>query len=285
MSAAAEEDRVRSVLQEMLETGATFRPPVGPVELRRRGSRRFVPRPDIKVVVGVAAAVILIVALFAIAPHHKSRPETASATTVKGGTASNSFLVRPALCFAPPFQVQAGANASTGPLPTCSASSQLSAANLQIVPNPGDVSGYTTTTNNIQPDPAFATYPSTPSSNDASADTVLLPGIPGEGPHRYVLGPAQLSGTGVASASAGSSNGQWLVNITLTNAGSIAWDALASQQFHQVIGVDLNGHIISAPIIQPTQSSVSSFHGQIEIGGDFTQAQATTVAQEISHAS
>jgi hypothetical protein len=282
MSAHAEENRVRSVLQEMLESGATIPPKVGPAELRRRASRRFVPRLDAKVAFGVAAAVVLIVALFAISPHHKTAPGTTSATTAKGGRASNSFSVRPVLCYAPPFQVDAGASSSTGPLPTCSTSSQLSAANLQVTPNGGSVNGYTVNSG-IQSDPTFATYPSTSPADDDPADTVLLPGAPGLGPNRYVLGPTQLTGTDVESATARISSGQWAVDVTLTDTGSAAWDALARQQFHQVVGVDLDGQVLSAPIIQPTQSSFDSFNGQLEISGSFTEAQATTCAHEISH--
>jgi preprotein translocase subunit SecD len=282
MSARAEEDRVRSALQGMLETGSTFPPMVGPAELRRRGSRRLMPRLDTKIVFGVAAAVVLIVALFTIAPHHKTAPGTASATTSPAGHGSNSFLMRPVLCYAPALQLTAGASASTGPLPTCSASTQLNAANLGVTPNVGNVNGYTSN-GNIQPDPVFATYPSTSPAQDDPAGTVLLPGgFSAGGSARYVLGPAQLTGTAVQSATASLSNGQWSVDVTLTDPGSAAWDAFAHQQFHQIIGVDLNGQVLSAPIVQPTQSSFASFNGQLEISG-FTQAQATTVANEIAH--
>jgi preprotein translocase subunit SecD len=281
MSARAEEDRVRSALQGMLETGATFPPTVGPAELRRRGSRRLLPRLDTKIVFGVAAAVILIVALFAIAPHHKTAPGTASASTSPAGQGSNSFLMRPVLCYAPALQLAAGASASTGPLPTCSPSTQLNEANLQVTPNGGNVDGYTS--GNVQADPVFATYPSTSPADDDPADTVLLPGISAQGSTRYVLGPAQLTGSAVQSATTKLNNGQWVVDVSLTDTGSPAWDALAEQQFHQVIGVDLNGQILSAPITEPDQSSFASFNGQLEISGGFTQAQATTVANEITH--
>src|ERR1700722_2100693 len=69
-----------------------------------------------------------------------------------GNTAQ--LLFRPALCNAPPFTVAKGKPASTGPLPTCSPSTQLTAANLQVTPNSSNVNGYTSNSN-IPDDTAF----------------------------------------------------------------------------------------------------------------------------------
>jgi preprotein translocase subunit SecD len=197
-----------------------------------------------------------------------------------GNTAQ--LLLRPALCYAPPYSVSKGAKPSTGPLPSCSASTELTAANLQVTPDSSNINGYTSNSN-IQDDPSFASYPSTSSVNDNKADTVLLPGTAAEGSGRYVLGPAQLTGTAVKSASAQLNNGQWSVNLVLTSAGSTEWDALSKQQFHEIIGVDLDGQVISAPITQPTQTAWSSFNGQVQISGSFTEDQAKTLATEFTY--
>jgi preprotein translocase subunit SecD len=196
-----------------------------------------------------------------------------------GNTAQ--LLFRPALCYAPPFSLSKGQKASTGPLPTCSASTQLTQANLQVVPDSSNVNGYTSNTN-IEDDPTFAPYPSTSALNDNKTDTVLLPGT-SSGSGRYVLGPAQLTGTAVHSASAQLNNGQWAVNLNLTSAGSAAWDALSKQQFHQIIGIDLDGQVISAPITQPTQAAWSSFNGSVQISGNFTEDQAKTLANDLNY--
>ena len=82
-------------------------------------------------------------------------------------------LIPPALCYAPPFTVAKGKQASTGALPTCSSAPSY-AANLQVTPDSSNVNGYTSNTN-IQDDPAFAPYRSTPSLTDNKGDTVLLP--------------------------------------------------------------------------------------------------------------
>jgi preprotein translocase subunit SecD len=196
-----------------------------------------------------------------------------------GNTAQ--LLFRPALCYAPSFSVSKGAKPSTGPLPTCSSTTQLTAANLAVTPDSSNVNGYTYNTN-LADDSSFASYPSTTSLNDNKGDTVLLPGGAG-GTGRYVLGPAELTGTAVHSASAQLNSGQWAVNLNLTSSGSAAWDALSKQQFHQIIGIDLDGQVISAPITQPTQASWSSFNGSVQISGSFTENQAKTLATELNY--
>jgi hypothetical protein len=266
----SEQDRVRSVLHEMLESGSVARPPVGPAELRSRTTRRYVPRVDAKVVFALAAAVVVVVALLAFGAHRNGPATSATASTIKGGSVAHSLSLRPVLCYAPPVALPHGGSPSTGPLPACSPSSQLTAANLQVTPDTGNVNGYTANTA-VPADPAFATYASTSPSGNQEGTTVLLPGISGLGTNRYVLGPAGLQLV----------DGQWSVDVTLTGQGSAAWDVLAHQQFHQIVGVDIDGTVISAPIIQPTHSSFSSFDGQMQISGGFPEAQALAIAQAV----
>jgi len=191
-----------------------------------------------------------------------------------GKTAQLFF--RPALCFAP--AATKGQATSTGPLPSCAATSQLTAANLAVNTSTGQA------TQNPPADPQFAAYPSTAPLADTKSATVLLPGLPGQGTDRYVLGPAGVTGAQIKSANASLSQaGQWTVNINFTPAGATAWDTLAQQQFHAIIGIDLDGQVISAPITQPSQSSFTSFAGQVQISGSFTEDQAKTLATELNY--
>jgi preprotein translocase subunit SecD len=198
-----------------------------------------------------------------------------------GNTAQLFF--RPALCYAPSLTLKNGQAATTGPLPTCSASTALTAANLQVTPSSSNINGYTS--NTPAADPQFATYNSTSPLKDNKNDTVLLPGSSSSQSGRYRLGPAGLTGTAVKSASAQLSSGNWTVNIVLTSAGASQWDTLAQQQFHAIIGIDLDGQVISAPITQPTASAFSSFGGQVQISGSFTEDQAKTLATELNYGS
>jgi preprotein translocase subunit SecD len=192
-----------------------------------------------------------------------------------GNTAQLFF--RPALCYAPSLTVPKGKTPTTGPLPTCAPASALTAANLAVNTSTGQA------TSNPPVDTQFATYRSTSPLNDNKNDTVLLPGTAANGSGRYVLGPAGMTGTAVKSATAQINNGVWAVNLNLTSAGASEWDTLAGKQFHAIIGIDLDGQVISAPITQPNQASPTSFAGQVQISGQFTENQAKTLATDFTY--
>ena len=202
-----------------------------------------------------------------------------------GETAQLYF--RPALCGAPAFvgAGKKGAQPASATLPTCSSTSALTQANLAVAPNPNTAAGFSA--NNPSPDPALAAYPSTPHTGDNPKKTVLLPAKPGSGSYtRYLLGPAQLTGRAVTKAVAQQTQaGAWVVNMNLNGAGSTAWDSMAQQYFHQIIGIELDGVVQSAPITQPTQASFTSFAGQVQISGGFTQTQAQSLANDLTFGS
>jgi len=192
-----------------------------------------------------------------------------------GKTAQLFF--RPAACGAPAVTVAKGLTPSTGPLPSCSATSALTAANLAVN------TSTQAATQTPQPDPQFGAYASTSPLNDSKSATVLIPALTGNTYSRYVLGPAGVTGSQIKSANASlNQGGQWTVNINFTPAGATAWDTLAQQQFHAIIGIDLDAQVISAPITQPGQSSFTSFAGQVQISGSFTEDQAKTLATELN---
>ncbi len=177
------------------------------------------------------------------------------------------LLFRPVLCEA----TTATKVTAVRTLPTCGAQYLMTASNLNVNTSTGF-------TNQIPPDPAFAGIKSTPSRQDNPKDEVLLPAL-GQPGVRYVLGPAQLTGTAVHNAVAQQTQtGQWVVNYSLTKTGSPAWDQVAQRNFHQLVAIELDGVVQSAPIIQPNQSSFTSFQGQGQISGSFTQSSAKNLA-------
>jgi preprotein translocase subunit SecD len=203
-----------------------------------------------------------------------------------GQTARMYF--RPVLCFAYPESVPKGSKVKTlepgiETIPACQSNYELTAANLDVntaTQNP---------TNQIGPDPQYATYPSTSVDKPGyPTSTVLLPGLQSSGTsnggERYVLGPSQMTGHAIGSATATlNQTGQWVVDYTLAGpANSKLWDTVASENFHQFLGIELDGVVYSAPIIQPGQSTFTSFGGQGEISGHLTQTEAQNLAQAMN---
>lgn len=113
---------------------------------------------------------------------------------------------------------------------------------------------------------------------------MLLPGVAnacGRGELRCVLGPAQMTGRSIASAKATQNQiGAWVVDYTMAGAaGSALWDKVAEENFHQLLGIEFDGEVYSAPIIQPDQSTFSSFDGKGEISGELTKSKAQQLAR------
>ncbi|MGH9083793.1 MAG: protein translocase subunit SecD, partial [Acidimicrobiales bacterium] len=200
-----------------------------------------------------------------------------------GKTAQMYF--RPALCGAPAFAGHKAKSAkpAKAPLPSCSPTSALTKTNLAVTPNA--TGKYNS--NNVPADPTLAAYPSTTPTHNAKTKTVLLPEIPGAGSYsRYLLGPAQLTGHAIASAVAQQTQlGNWVVNYKLTGKGTPQWEKLAQGSFHQIVAIELDGVVQSAPIIQPAQSAFSSFGGSGQISGHLTEQQAKTLALAMEYGS
>jgi preprotein translocase subunit SecD len=200
-----------------------------------------------------------------------------------GQTAQLEF--RPVLCAAGPYTGKKDAPAP-GPLPTaCSASTySLQAPNLSVTQDSSSTQGYSTNLGSIPGDPVLSAFPNTSPQSDNAGATVLLP-VRGGG--RYLLGPSQLNGTAIKSAQAVIPQGStsWVVDATLTSEGSPKWDQVAQKNFHQLIGIDLDGVVESAPLTQPTQGAFQSFGGHVEISGNFTQNSASDLALVLNYGS
>ncbi len=106
--------------------------------------------------------------------------------------------------------------------------------------------------------------------DDVADSAVVLPGR-GE-PVGYVLGPAELTGEAVAEAAA-TFNNEWVVNVDLTDEGSVGFDAMAARYFGQQIAIVLDGVVESAPAIRATE-----FEGRAVISGTFGEEEARDLA-------
>jgi hypothetical protein len=242
---------------------------------------------------GVLAALgaLLVAALIASGlvlisgPAASDRSHSVTAPALSATSPAPVFF-RPVLCYAAPFDALAHSSVPSTAL-SCTPSSALSTSNLNVQPQGADV-GFSS--NTVSPDGTLAGVPSTKPSADKATSTVLLPGLPGAEPYvtnggRFVLGPAEMTSASIGSAVAQRTRtGQWAVDYTMLGSrGAALWDHVAQENFHLVLGIDFRGLVVSAPIIQPTQSSFTSFDGRGEIGGNLNKAEATALARAMNN--
>jgi preprotein translocase subunit SecD len=125
---------------------------------------------------------------------------------------------------------------------------------------------------------------------------VIVPAATGAGlgPYRWVLGPADLKGEIVKTASSAldTQNGEYVVNVTLTGRGLTEFNKIAevrhsfynasatSQAFTSLEAIELDGVLESAPTIE-----TAPFTGPIQISGSFTASQASTLATQLRYGS
>jgi SecD-like export protein len=222
----------------------------------------------------LAALIAAAVALWGDAAGGKSQSSPPPAGAAGGFAGRVDF--RPVLCLVPPYSPGAPAPVTPGAL-SCSAASSMTAQNLNVKLTNSSPVGFNS--NNVPVDSALAGAPSTKPSADDPAATVLLPVVGPQRPGavRYLLGPAQMTSASVASARlTETSYRNWQVDFTTKN-GAL-WDKVTQENFHQELGIELNGVVYSAPLIEPQTSSFYSFEGKGEISGNLTKAQAVRLA-------
>jgi len=198
---------------------------------------------------------------------------------------TGTVLFRPVLCVSAP-QTPPAPGISAVPLPgssSCSAAVySLRGPNLTVNPSTG-----ASNEESIGRDPALAATPSsTPSYDETHPQSPVLVPIEASGASaggrggggRYLLGPAELSGTAVASATTSFHSTQWVVDVDFTGSGATQWDAVARKNFHEIIAVDLDGRVVAAPLVESNQTAFTSFDGRLEVGGNLTERSAQTLA-------
>ena len=133
--------------------------------------------------------------------------------------------------------------------------------------------------NNIDPArPQFAKHHLDSAPGRHANDYVILP-VLGQPGVRYVLGPARADGQ--ADRQGGRPAGHHRRvgrQLHPHRTGQPAWDAVAKANFHQLLAIELDGVIQSAPVIQPTQATFTSFAGSGQISGFFTESSAKNLA-------
>lgn len=105
-----------------------------------------------------------------------------------------------------------------------------------------------------------------------------------EGDAKYVLGPAEVSGTDVDSAKAAinQQNGQWIVQMEFTDGGAKKFQKITSklsqqQEPQNQFAIALDGEVVSAPSVRTALSASA------EISGSFTQQSAEDLGNVLSY--
>ncbi|MGP3916223.1 protein translocase subunit SecD [Nonomuraea sp. 10N515B] len=106
-----------------------------------------------------------------------------------------------------------------------------------------------------------------------------------DGSAKYVLDVARVVGTDIDTASAGIRQGttEWIVQLDFKSKGAGEWGKLTTEAYNSQaprnqVAVVLDGVVITAPnIISPIPG------GRAEITGGFTQASATTLADQLKY--
>jgi preprotein translocase subunit SecD len=100
-----------------------------------------------------------------------------------------------------------------------------------------------------------------------------------DGTVKYLLGPTIIEGTEIDDASAGTSpdTGAWIVLLDFKSEGRAKWAQYTAAHVQENVAFTLDGRVISAPTI------TSAINGQTTITGDFTQEEATELANQLRY--
>lgn len=93
-----------------------------------------------------------------------------------------------------------------------------------------------------------------------------------DGTVKYLLKPAAVDGTDVATAAAGTDDGMWLVTVEFTGAGQAKFTALTEHALGRQVAIVLDGVVLSAPTVE------SRIPGSAVISGSFTRDEAEELA-------
>ncbi|NDI47521.1 protein translocase subunit SecD [Modestobacter sp. CPCC 205251] len=103
-----------------------------------------------------------------------------------------------------------------------------------------------------------------------------------DGSTKYLLGPAVLEGTQVTDAAAGTraNTGEWIVTLDLNSEGTASWAQYTAANVNNQVAIVLDQRVVSAPTINGVING-----GSTEISGNFTQAEAESLANQLKYGS
>jgi preprotein translocase subunit SecD len=128
-------------------------------------------------------------------------------------------------------------------------------------------------------DPVYSSYVSTQPSQDAQFehDNIVL-NESCNGATRCVLGPSEATGVIIKSAFAQDSASGWVVVFDLTGSGAPIFNSIAAKYYGTLVANDLDGSLVSTPIIEST-----NFGSSGQISGNFDSGSANKLALELNY--
>ena len=232
----------RTVAAEDLETEVLF------PEARRLRRRRWT------IGVAVVTAALIVVALVVGGASLSSAKSRQAGTEGQYGLSSAAvgqarLYFRPVDCIIAPFYWPPSVKPPSVPRGTRM--------------NPADICKDSATAQAEYDPPNSNKYGVTPPRYDTADDTVLLPNYTGYSAGRYVLAPAEMSGSIIKTATADldSQTDEWEVVLDFTGSGSTAFNKNAASPYKcyeedtsnppycALQAIDLNGTVLSAPSV------------------------------------
>jgi preprotein translocase subunit SecD len=100
-----------------------------------------------------------------------------------------------------------------------------------------------------------------------------------DGTVKYLLGPTIIEGTQISNATTGTqpTTGEWVVLLNFKSKAAATWATYTAAHTQEQVAFTLDGQVVSAPTIQ------GAITGQTQITGSFTQATATTLANQLKY--
>lgn len=251
----------------------------------------------------VAIGVSVALAGLSLAACGRVRSETAASTTTVASvppvSGHHTLYFRPVLCELPSSTSATSVAPTTYPrVPPTSVPSRPASS---VPPTSGPAGSYppvpSSATSPLAADPGacaenLSSLPDSASGSETAGEKVIAASYEGTGSLRYVLGPADMTGSAIATAQAISTVGQYEVQLTFTAVGAAAFDSIAAQRYpyyrqnpsnppyQSLEAIELDGKVMSAPTIQ-----AASYNGTAVISSSssspFSEEQASIIAQEI----
>lgn len=213
---------------------------------------------------------------------------TASATPTPGATPSSAAT--PAATPSATATAEANPAASASASPAASAGATPAPSPSASGPtSPSDVAYYVTPDVQAKFDSLDCTQASNRTGGvNGPADAAFVT-CDTAGTAKYILGPVEVKGSHIASASSGlnrlqngGTGNQWVVELSFDSTGTTQFGNVSSRLYSETAPLNRFGIVLDGLVIEaPTMNGVIN-NGQAEISGSFTRQSAATLASQLN---